>query len=89
MDGQADTDHKWGVGWNLTAMMWKDMEAAEKLCRDLVKERAHLNAECKEDQVEQEAEWCQKEISSVLNAPTQKIRVCAKSMRWWNAEIKE
>jgi len=28
-------------------------------------------------------------MSSVLNATAKKIRICAKSKRWWNADIKE
>ena len=28
-------------------------------------------------------------MSSVLNATAKKIRICAKSKRWWNADIGE
>jgi hypothetical protein len=56
---------------------------------ELVKKRAHLSAECTEEEVEQEASWCQEAMSSVLNATAKKIRVCAKSERWWNADLKE
>jgi len=28
-------------------------------------------------------------MSSVLNATAKKIRICARSKRWWNADIKE
>jgi hypothetical protein len=28
-------------------------------------------------------------MSSVLNSTAEKIRICAKSKRWWNADIKE
>jgi len=39
--------------------------------------------------VEQEAAWCQEAMSSVLDATANKIRICARSKRWWNADIKE
>jgi len=68
-------------------MTEKDLEAAEKLWREFAKERAHLDAECTEDEVEHEAAWCQEAMSSVVNATAKKIRICARSMGRWNAEI--
>jgi len=70
-------------------MTEKDREAAEKLWTALARERAHLDAECTEDEVEQEAAWCQEAMSIVLDATAKKIRICTKSKRWWNADIKE
>ena len=69
-------------------MTEKDAEAAETLWMDLVKERAQLDAECTEDEVEQEAAWCYEARSSVLDATAKKIRLCARSKRWWNVDIK-
>jgi hypothetical protein len=40
-------------------MTEQDAEAAEKLWRELAYERCHQDAECMEDEVEQEAAWCQ------------------------------
>jgi len=56
---------------------------------ELAKERIQLDAECTEDEVEQEAAWCQETMSCVLDATGKKIRICARSKRWWNAAIKE
>jgi len=53
----------------------------------LAKERAQLDAECTEDEVEQEAAWCQEAMSSILDAKAKKTRICAISKRWWNADI--
>jgi hypothetical protein len=89
VDRQEEADHERVVGWNLGAMTQKDAEAAEKLWRELAKERAKLDAECTEDKVEQEAAWWQEEMSSVLDATAKKIRICASSKRWWNAGTKE
>ena len=89
VDRQAEADHERVVGWNLAAMTEKDIEAAQKLWRKLARERAQLDAECTEDEVEQEVAWCQEAMSSVLNATAKKIRICARSKRWWNADIKE
>ena len=88
-DRQKEADHEKVVGWNSAAMTDKDLEPAEKLWMDLAKERAHLDAECTEDEVEQEAAWCQEAMSSVLDTTAKKIRICARSKRWWNADIKE
>ena len=70
-------------------MMEEDAEAAEKLWVELLRERAHLDAECTEDEVEQEAAWCQEVMSSVLNTTAKKLRICDKLKRWWNADIKD
>ena len=70
-------------------MTEEDLEAAEKLWRESAKERAPLGAECTADEVEHEAAWCQEPMSSVLNTKAKKIRICAISKRWWNADIKE
>jgi len=67
----------------------EDEEAAEKLWRELESERAHLGEECTGDDVEREAEWCQEALSKVLDAKAKKIRICARSKRWWNGEIKK
>jgi hypothetical protein len=70
-------------------MTEEDAKAAEKRWMELPKERAHLDAECTADEVEQEGAWCQEAMGNVRDATTQKIRICTKSKRWWNADIWE
>ena len=70
-------------------MKKKDNEAAEKLWMEEWKERVQLNAECTEHKVKQEAAWRQKTWSSVPDATIYRIKICASSKRWWNADIKE
>jgi len=55
---------------------------------ELAKERAHLDAECTEGELEQEAAWCQEAMSSVLNATAKMMSICAKSKRRWISEIR-
>jgi hypothetical protein len=88
-DRQEKADHEMVVGWNLAATTEEDAEAAEKLWTELVKERAHLDAECTADEVEQEAAWCQEAMGSVLDPTAKKIMICASSKRMWNANIKK
>jgi hypothetical protein len=88
-DRKEEADHDRVVGWNLAAMTENDAETAEKLWREIAKERAQLDAECTEDKVDQEAAWCQEAMSSVLDAMAKKIRICARPKWWWNADIKE
>jgi hypothetical protein len=86
---QQEADHERVVGWNSAAMTEKDMVTAKKLWLELLKESAHLDADCcTEDEVEQQATWCQETLSKVLNATAKKITICAKSKRWWNSHIK-
>jgi len=77
------------IGWNLAAMTKEDQQAAEKLWKELERERAHLGKECTGDDVEREAKWCQETLSKVPNGKGKKIRICTQSKRWWNAEIIE
>jgi len=66
-----------------------DEEASDKLWRELERERAHLGKECTGDDVEREAESCQYMVSKVLDAKAKKMRICARSKRWWKGESKE
>jgi len=89
VDRQEEAGHERVVGWNIAAMTEEDAKAAEKLWMELAKERAHLDAECTADEVEQEAAWCQEAMGNILDATAKNIRICAKSKRWWNADIRE
>jgi len=89
VDRQEEAHHERVVGWNLAALTEKDAEAAEKLWMELAKKRAQLDAECTEDEVEREAALCQEAMRSVLDATAKRIRICARSKSWWNADIKE
>jgi hypothetical protein len=89
IDRQKEADNERVVRWNLAAMTEENLEAAEELWREVAKERANLGAECTADEVEHKATWCHGAISSVLNTTAKKIRICARSKRWWNADIKE
>jgi len=81
VDRQEEADHEIVVGWNIATITQKNAEAAEELWMELAKERARLDEEFTEDEVEQEAAWCQKALSSVLDATAKKIRICARSRR--------
>jgi len=70
-------------------MTEEDTEAAEELWTELAQERAHLDAECTADKVEQEAAWCQEAMGNVLDTTAKIIRICARSQQVWNADIKK
>jgi hypothetical protein len=73
VDKQEEADHMKVIGLNLAAMSKQDEEAAEKLWRELERERAHLDEECRGDDVVREAEWCQEALSTGLDAKAKKI----------------
>ena len=56
---------------------------------ELAKERAHLDAQCIVDEVEQEAAWCLEAMGNMLDMTGRKIRICAKSKRSWTADSRE
>ena len=89
VDRHEEANHERVLGWNVGAMMEKDVEAAEKLWMEVAMERAQPDAKCTEDEVEQGAAWCQEAMSSVLDATAKNIRICASSKRWWDVHIKE
>jgi hypothetical protein len=89
VDGQEEADYERVVGWHLTATREKDVEAAEKLWMELIKDRAQIDAECTEDEVDQEGSWGQEAMSSFLDTTVNNIRICSRSTRWWNTTIKE
>jgi hypothetical protein len=68
-------------------MSKEDKKPADKLWKEREGQRARLDEECTGDKVEREAEWCQEMLSMVLDAKAKKIRICARSKRWWNGEI--
>jgi hypothetical protein len=55
---------------------------------ELAKEQAHQDAACTQDEVEHEATLCQETLSKVLDIAAKKFRICAKSTRWWNGDVK-
>jgi len=56
---------------------------------ELDKERTQLDAEYTEDEVEQVAACCQEAMSSIFDGTAKKIKICARSTRWWKADIKQ
>jgi len=54
---------------------------------EFVKERAHLDAECTEDEVAKKARWWEEAMSSILDDMAKRIRICAKPKRWWNTDM--
>jgi len=86
---QEEAHHERVVGRNSAAMTEKDKDAAEKQLMELAKESAQLDAECTENEVEQQAAWCQEAMSSVPNTTAKRIRICGRSKMRWNTDIKE
>jgi len=78
VDWQEESDHGRVVRWNVAAMTESEAGEVEKLFMELAKERPQLDAECIEDEVEQEAAWCQEGMSSVLDSTAKKIRICGR-----------
>ena len=77
-DKQEEADNEIVLGCNLAVMTEKDLEAAEKLWMESAKKKAQLDAPCTDDEVEQEAAWCQEAISNILNATAKMITIYAK-----------
>jgi hypothetical protein len=48
-----------------------------------------LTEESSDDELQKEAEWIQRNFANHLNRCCKKVKVCARSKRWWNEEIAE
>jgi len=86
---KEEADHAMEVRWNLAAMTKEDVKAAEKIRMEQANKRAPLHAKCTANEVEEEAVWCQEVMGSIRDATVQRISICAKAKRLWNADIKE
>jgi hypothetical protein len=75
--------------WNHAAMSKEVVEAADKLWSELQREGTQLREECKGDDVERGAEWCQDTLSKIHDVEARNIRICTSSERWWKDEVKE
>jgi len=48
-----------------------------------------LDESSSEEELQEEAEWIQRNYVNHLNTHLKEVRVCARSKRWWNQEIVE
>ena len=88
MDRQEKANDERVQQCNLAVITEDDMEAAETFWIKLAKNRAHLDASCTADEVEQEAAWWQEPLGCILNTMAQGTTMWTISMSWWNANMK-
>jgi hypothetical protein len=89
VDRKEEAGHESVVGWKFAGITDDDAKAVEWLWMELVIQRSHLDTECTADEVEQEATYNQEAMGNVLDITAKIIRICTKSKRWWNANIRE
>jgi len=81
------------TGWDIDGLKSKEEEEnykkAQKEWKDKSLKRPVLNENSGEDELQKEAEWIQRNFVNHLNRCCKKIKVCARSKRWWTAEIAE
>jgi len=81
------------TGWDIDGLKSKEEEEkykkAEKLWKDKSSKRSVLDEKSSEDDLQMEAEWIQGNFVNHLNRCCKKVKVCARSKRWWTAEIAE
>jgi len=81
------------TGWDIDGLKSKEEEEnykkAQKEWKDKSSKRPVLNEKSSEDELQMEAEWIQRNFVNHLDRCCKKIKVCARSKRWWTAEIVE
>jgi ribonuclease HI len=79
------------TGWDIDGLKSEkeNYEKAQKYWKDKSLKRPVLTEESSEDELQKEAEWIQRNFANHLNRCCKKVKVCARSKRWWNEEIAE
>jgi len=81
------------TGWDIDGLKSKEEEEnykkAQKEWKDKSLKRPVLDENSSEEDLQKEAEWIQRNFVNHLNRCCIKIKVCARSKRWWTAEIAE
>jgi len=81
------------TGWDIDGLKSKEEEEkytnAQKDWKDKSSKRPVLDEKSSGDELQREAEWIQRNFVNHLNGCCKKIKVCAKSKRWWTVEIAE
>ena len=81
------------TGWDIDGLKSEEekenYEKAQKECKEKSSKRPRLTEESSEEDLQNEAEWIQRNCANHLNKCCRKVKVCAKSKRWWNEEITE
>jgi len=81
------------TGWHIEGLKSKEEEEnykkAQKYWKDKSSKRPVLDEKRSGDDLQGEAEWIQQNFVNHLNRCCKKIEVCARSKRWWTAEMAE
>jgi len=81
------------TGWDIDGLKsdgeTENYEKAEKYWEDKSSERPVLTEESSGEELQKQAEWIQRNFVNHLNRCSKKVKVCARSKRWWNEEIAE
>jgi hypothetical protein len=79
------------TGWDIDGLKEdkKSYEKAQKQWEEKSLSRSVLGNDSSEDELQKEAEWIQRNFVNHLNRYCKKVKVCARSKRWWTQEIIE
>jgi len=81
------------TGWDIDGLKSEEekenYEKAQKQWRDKSLKSPVLNEKSSGEELQREAEWIQRNFVNHLNRCCKKVKVCARSKRWWTAEIAE
>jgi len=92
-EGEGVKVSRKGTGWDIDGLKSEEekenYEKAKKYWKDKSSERPILTEESSGEELQKEAEWIQWSFVNHLNRCCKKVKVCARSKRWWNDEIAE
>jgi hypothetical protein len=77
------------TGWDIDKMEEEDLKEAKELWGRLMGDREILSEVSAIPELEEEAIAIRESLTDVLNQKAKKLRVCARSKRWWSQTIME
>jgi hypothetical protein len=79
------------TGWDIDRLKEEEKiyQKAKKQWEERSLKRPVLDEKCSGEELQEEAEWVQRNFVNHLNKHCKKIKVCVRSKRWWTQEIEE
>ncbi|KAI0998334.1 hypothetical protein K3495_g9861 [Podosphaera aphanis] len=77
------------TGWAIKNMINEQEQEAQMAWHNMSNQRPYLSDNSSQTELNEEAQWITETLTSVLDQHVKKLRVCARSKRWWSQELNE
>lgn len=77
------------TGWDIKNMTEDQEQMAYKTWKELADQRIIMNDSNNKAELDEEAQWISDTLILILDQHVNKLKLCARSKRWWSKEINE